>query len=107
MIKIKTHEKSFFIKLKKTFLCKTTLDQGGFTFRHDSVLFVILSYLKEFLLSYTTVTSDMNKRIKFVKAGAKFTKNKKSSPSGLLHLAPDQTVLCDLQSPLVVSPFFQ
>ena len=29
----------------------------------------------------------------------------KSSPSGLLHLAPDWTVLCDLKTKLVVPPF--
>ena len=85
--------------------CKTALDQGRFTFRHDSVLFVLLSSIKEFLKSYSVASSNTNKRIEFVKAGTKVPKNKKSSLSGLLQLAPDWTVLCDLQSPLVVPPF--
>ena len=85
--------------------CKTALDQGRFTFRHDSVLSVLLSFIKEFLKSYKVTSSDTNKRIKFVKAGAKVPKNKKSAPSGLLHLASDWSVLCDLESPLVVPPF--
>ena len=40
-----------------------------------------------------------------MKAGAKVTKNRKSSTPGLLHLSPDWTVVCDLHSKLVVPPF--
>ena len=84
--------------------CKKSLEQGRFTFRHDSVLTVILSFLKEFLSSYT-VSSNKNRKIKFVKAGTAITKSMKSSFSGLLNAAPDWTVLCDLNTKLVIPHF--
>ena len=85
--------------------CKITHDQGCDTFRHDSVLFILVSSLKSFLSSYTVSANKTSKKIKFVKAGTRIPKYKKSSVSGLLHLAPDWTLLCDLENKLVVPPF--
>ena len=84
--------------------CKKSLDQGRFTYRHDSVLTVIISYLREFLTSYR-VASKEKEKIQFVKAGTKVTKSMKSSFAGLLNSAPEWTLLSDLDSSLVVPPF--
>ena len=85
--------------------CKTALEQGRFTFRHDSAFPVLLKYLNDFLSSYTVKSDIPNKRINFVRAGTKVTKSMKDIPSGLLNLASDWTILCDLHSKLVIPPF--
>ena len=84
--------------------CKVALIQGRYTFRHDSVLSVIVSAIKNFLSTYT-VSSNRKEKISFVKAGTRITKSMKSPVSGLLHLAPDWVILSDLNSSLVVPPF--
>ncbi|MEO0910816.1 MAG: hypothetical protein AAFX96_10935, partial [Pseudomonadota bacterium] len=58
-----------------------------------------------FLLSYRVSSKNTKEKINFVKAGARSPKTVKSSTSGLLHLAPDWKVLCDLETKLVVPPF--
>ena len=84
--------------------CKIALEQGRFTFRHDSVLATIIKYLHDFLSSYKVI-DNKDQNIRFVKAGTPITKKMKSSFSGLLNLAPDWVVLNDLNSTLVVPPF--
>ena len=84
--------------------CQTALKQGRFTFRHDSVLSVIVSYIDNFLLSYK-VSSNVSNKINFVTAGAKITKSMKSTTVGILNLAPEWIVLSDLNTKLVVPPF--
>ena len=84
--------------------CKKSLDQGRFTYRHDSVLKVILSFLNEFLSSYKVCPFEKQK-IHFVKAGTRVTKSMKSPVAGLLNSAPDWTLLSDLSSKLIVPPF--
>ena len=84
--------------------CKVALEQGRFTYRHDSVLSVIVKFLKQFLSSYKVV-SNKDQKIKFVKAGTKNSKKIKSSFSGLLNLAPDWVILDDLNGNLIVPPF--
>ena len=68
-------------------------------------MIVFLSSLKTFLSSYTVSIKKKDENIKFVKAGAKLTKTKKSPFLGLLHSAPDWRVLCDLNDKLVIPPF--
>ena len=84
--------------------CKVALNQGRYTYRHDSVLSEIVSAIKSFLSSYA-VSSNKKRKIHFVKAGTRITKSMKSPVSGLLNLAPDWTILSDLNSNLVVPPF--
>ena len=56
--------------------CQVARNQQRFTYRHDSVLSVLVTALKQFLSSYVPVDpSDLN--IKFVKEGQKFPKKVK------------------------------
>ena len=55
--------------------CKFPLQQGRFTFRHASVLQVLVSVLQSFLSSYTISKSNCNTTTKFVKAGSKLQKS--------------------------------
>ena len=84
--------------------CRKSLEQGRFTFRHDSVLALIVSYLRKFLSTYS-LSSEKQNNIHFVKAGTAVTKSMKSPIIGLLNLAPDWTILSDLDSKLVVPHF--
>ena len=69
--------------------CTVALWQGCFTFRHDSVLSVLVVALEPFLSSKKCINAQSNNSIKFVKAGAKFSKYTKRVHSGLLHLTAD------------------
>ena len=51
--------------------CTVALRQGRFTFRHDSVLSVLVVALESFLSSKKCINAQSNNSIKFVKAGAK------------------------------------
>ncbi|XP_057305420.1 uncharacterized protein LOC130642351 [Hydractinia symbiolongicarpus] len=79
--------------------CKTALAQGGFTFRHDSVLKEIVELLTTFCKSITSPVKQLNS-IKFVKAGA-HTHGKKSKLTSLLHLACDWMIMSDLKDGFV------
>ena len=67
-------------------------------------LSVLFSNIESFLSNY----KDLNTKhtsIKFVKAGESVKKSAKKMPSGLLHLAPDWKMLCDIDSKLVFPTF--
>ena len=76
--------------------CKVSLQQGRYTFRHDSVLSKLVESIKEFLKGAKPIPSK-NHTVKFVKAGTR-SKNSYSKHHGILHLAGDWHVLCDLSS---------
>ena len=81
------------------------LQQGRFTFRHDSVLSALIVALESFLSSKKCINAQSNNSIKFVKAGAKLSKYTKKLHSGLLHLTTDLKLLSDLGDKLVFPSF--
>ena len=86
--------------------CKTALDQGRYTYRHDSILSIIAESIKSFLLSYSPVPScSQIKKINFVKEGVTVPLPKKKTIEGLLYQADDWVMLVDLESRLVVPSF--
>ena len=76
--------------------CKISLQQGRFTFRHDSVLQHLVLVLKSFLKNLPINTTKKCNTIKFVKSGTKCSKTKSSS-KGILHLASDWILLADVK----------
>ena len=84
--------------------CKVALQQGRYTYRHDSVLCELLKILKKFLISLVPIKNDNVRSIKFVRPGYSGKPSKKSV-IGLLHLAGDWQVLSDLDSSLAVPSF--
>ena len=82
--------------------CKVALQQGRFTFQHDSVLNVLLSTVQSFLSSYTVSKTICHTSIKFVKAGSKAQHSIKEKV-GLLHFASDWILQFDyLDNKLVI-----
>ena len=77
--------------------CKFSLDQGRFTFRHDSVLNSLVSFLRSFLKDVKPSKSKKRNAIHFIKACNKPSKYK-LNPTGILHLAPDWVVMSDLNA---------
>ena len=71
------------------------LRQGRFTFRHDSVLTVLVVALESFLSSKKCINAQSNNCTKSVKAGAKLPKCTKKLHSGLLHLTAARKLLSD------------
>ena len=61
--------------------CKITLDQQCYTYRHDSILRIIVECLSEFISSYSP-SSPPKLSNSFVRAGSKTIK--KSLPDGIL-----------------------
>ena len=84
--------------------CKIALDQGRFTYRHDSVLEVFIRSVKDFLLTYKPAPCQRSE-IKFVPEGYKKSSKVKKSSIGILHYASDWQVLSDLGTTLVVPPY--
>ena len=85
--------------------CKIALNQGRFTYRHDTVLNELVSSLNTFLETYEPQLTPIPFKIDFVKAGAK-PRSKKRSPSiGLLHYSNDWKLLADSNSTLVIPAF--
>ena len=76
--------------------CKISLQQGRFTFRHDSVLQNLALVLKSFLKNLPINTTKKGNSIKFVKCGTKCCKTKIAS-KGILHLASDWILLTDVK----------
>ena len=78
--------------------CKVSLQQGRYTFRHDTVLHNIIESLKSFILNKKQAVPIYPKSsIKFVKKGAKVPR-KRIPPVGILHHASDWVLLADLDS---------
>lgn len=85
--------------------CKVALTQGRFTYRHDTVLRTLVTSLQDFLSSYKPSLSNKPRNIRFVSAGTYSTaKKKKPPPIGILHSASDWTVMCDLDTTLIIPP---
>ena len=82
--------------------CKISLQQGRFTFRHDSVLQHLVLVLKSFLKNLPINTTKKCNTIKFVNSGTKCSKTKSSS-KGILHLASDWILFADVKGDLFVS----
>ena len=79
--------------------CKISLQQGRFTFRHDSVLQHLVLVLKSFLKNLPINATKKWNTIKFVcdkVFGTKCSKTKISS-KGILHLASDWILLADVK----------
>ena len=75
---------------------KIFLQQGRFTFRHDSVLQHLLLVLKSFLKDLQNNTTKICNTIKFVKSATNFSKTINVSKS-ILHLASDWILLSDVK----------
>ena len=88
--------------------CKVAVQQGRFTYHHDSVLQAFLSALETSLSSYS-VSESLQHHRNFVIPGTKITKSMKKLHTGLLYLAPDWRVMSDsnnkldIQSSIVIS----
>ena len=77
---------------------KVSLQQGRYTFRHDTVLRKVIEALKTFILNIKeAVPISPKSSIKFVKKGTKVP-CKRSPPVGILHHASDWVLLADLNS---------
>ena len=83
--------------------CKFSLEQGRFTFRHDSVLSYLVSVINAFLKEVKPVKSKKSNNIHFIKSGTKPPKTK-TNPTGIFHLASDWVLISDL-GPKYVFPF--
>ena len=66
--------------------CKFSLNAGRYTFRHDSVVNVLVTALREVISSKKSHSSTAPKDIQFVKAGAKLSNRKKKQATGLLDI---------------------
>ena len=76
--------------------CKVSLQQGRYTFRHDTVLREVIEVLKTFILNIkVTVPISPKSSIKFVRKGTKVPR-KRTPPVGILHHASDWILLADL-----------
>ena len=73
--------------------CKICLQQGRFTFRHDSILQYLVLVLKSFLKDLSNNTTKKYNTINFVRPGTKFSNVSK----GILHLASDWIPLADVK----------
>ena len=85
--------------------CKVALQQGRFTFRHDSVQHPFLSTLQSFLSSYAVFKTNCDTSIEFVKAGSKSQHYIKKKVH-LLHFASYWILQSDhLDNKLVIPSF--
>ena len=75
--------------------CKVSLQQGRYTFRHDTVLRKVIESLKSFILNIKQAVPESS--IKFVKKGTKVP-HKRTPPVGILHQASDWVLLADIDS---------
>ena len=76
--------------------CKISLQQGRFTFRHDTVLQHLVLVLKSFLKDLPNNTTQKCNTIKFVKSGTNLSKINNISKD-TLHLASDWIFLADVK----------
>ena len=80
--------------------CKIALNQGRITFRHDSILKLIVSSLSSFLLHKSKIKLQSLHKY-FVKEGDKPKPSPLSNLHGLLYQATDWILLHDLNSDLI------
>ena len=83
--------------------CKFSLNQGRFTFRHDSVLKFLVSSLFSCINQVRPAKSKKINNINFIKAGEE-PPTKKDQTSGILHLATDWLLLSDLGNNYIFPP---
>ena len=78
--------------------CPTSLKQGRFTYRHDSVLTQIVDCLSSFIEDLPPPPKSGFHKVSFVKAGkGKFhARSKTKVATGILHLANDWKLISDL-----------
>ena len=76
--------------------CTTSLNQGRFTFRHDSVLTVIVESLASFINDLPPPPKANFHKVSFVKAGKFRAKVRAKETTGILHLANDWKLVSDL-----------
>ena len=77
-------------------VCKVSLQQGRYPFRHDTVLREVIELLKTFILNIKhTVPISPKSSIKFVRKGTKVPR-KRTPPVGILHHTSDWILLADL-----------
>ena len=74
--------------------CKTSLSQGRFTFRHDSVLNNVVDVINIFLNELPETPAKHVNSVSFIKAGI-CRRQPKSKPTGILHLSNDWKVVAD------------
>ena len=83
--------------------CQVALQQQRFTYRHDSVLMMLVSVLSQFLSSFLP-SQDSSTKMIFVKEGQTLKNIKKKPNTGLLHSAPKWKLLYDCNgSPTIPS----
>ena len=76
--------------------CQFSLNSGRYTFRHDSVVKVMVDAIINVINKKKSSPPTPSKVIKFVKAGAKEVARKKRPPTGILDEAKDWVLHCDL-----------
>ena len=81
--------------------CKSALQQGRFTYSHDSVLQAFLTALETFLSCYS-VSESQQHHINFVRPETKIKKSMKPPHTGLLHLTSDWRVMSDFNDKLAI-----
>ncbi|MGY8822251.1 MAG: reverse transcriptase domain-containing protein, partial [Pseudomonadales bacterium] len=82
--------------------CHFSLDNGRYTFRHDSVLKEIVLTLKEFLVSKGPSVKSKIHKVKFVRPGHQQSLKLKTTPNTeILHLSSDWVLIDDLEEKLV------
>ena len=78
--------------------CKVALQQGRYTFRHDTVLYQVIEALQTFISNIKeAVPISAKSSVMFVKKGAK-VHHKRTPPVGILHYVSDWVLLADLNS---------
>ena len=78
--------------------CKVALQQGRYTFRHETVLHQVIEALQTFISNIKeAVPISAKSSIMFVKKGAKVPR-KRTPPVGILHYASDWVLLAELNS---------
>ena len=84
--------------------CQVALQQQRFTYRHDSVLMMLVSVLSQFLSSFVPSQDSLTKMI-FVKEGQTLKNINKKPNTGLLHSAPKWKLLYDCNASPTIPSF--
>lgn len=83
--------------------CPFSLNNGRWSFRHDSVLVALLDHLQK-LIDETRYCLPPSKLIAFVASGSN-AKKKPKRHWGLIHKASDWTIMCDVGQENMIFPF--
>ena len=84
--------------------CPVSLNDGRYTFRHDSVLRKLALTLQEVISTTKLQKPRVLPYIAFVKAGGTHKKCKKTQPYGILHKSNDWEIIADLDKQLIFPP---